>query len=78
VDIGIRGIFREQVWLGAVYRHHDAVSAIIGYFHRNYLLIGYSYDITSTPIRRYASGTHEVMLGLRFSRPQTSAWEKAK
>ena len=31
LDIGVRGIYKEQIWLGAAYRHNDAVSALIGY-----------------------------------------------
>lgn len=74
LDVGVRGIYREQVWLGAAYRHNDAVTALIGYLYKNYLMIGYSYDFSTTNIRRYSSGTHEVMLGLRFSRQHNRAW----
>jgi type IX secretion system PorP/SprF family membrane protein len=76
VDVGARCIYKKQVWLGLVYRHRDAVSAIIGYMYDDYLSIGYSYDFTTTDVRSYTSGTHELMLGLRFSRPQASAWTK--
>lgn len=74
LDVGVRGIYREQVWLGAAYRHNDAVTALVGYLYKNYLMIGYSYDFSTTNIRRYSSGTHEVMLGLRFSRQHNRAW----
>ena len=76
LDVGIRGIYDETLWLGAVYRTRDAVSVILGYMHKNYLMIGYSYDFTTTNLKRYSSGTHEVMLGLRFSRKQAATWEK--
>lgn len=78
LDVGVRGIYREQVWLGAAYRHNDAVTALIGYLYKNYLMIGYSYDFSTTNIRRYSSGTHEVMLGLRFSRQHNRAWVSDK
>lgn len=74
LDVGVRAIYREQVWLGAAYRHNDAVTALVGYLYKNYLMIGYSYDFSTTNIRRYSSGTHEVMLGLRFSRQHNRAW----
>lgn len=76
MDVGIRGIYDQMLWLGAVYRHNDAVSVLLGYMHRDYLMIGYSYDFTTTKLKRYSSGTHEVMLGLRFSRRQAATWEK--
>jgi type IX secretion system PorP/SprF family membrane protein len=76
LDVGVRGIYKELLWLGGVYRHNDAFSALIGYVYKNYLGIGYSYDFTITPLRKYAGGTHELMLGLRFSRKQARTWEK--
>ena len=78
LDVGVRAIFRDQIWLGGVYRHNDAVSALLGYMYRDYLLIGYSFDFTTTNIRRYSSGTHELMLGIRFSRKQAATWEQQK
>lgn len=78
VDIGARVIYKKQVWAGLVYRHKDAVSALLGYMYKDYLTIGYSYDFTTTKVRKYSSGTHELMLGLRFSRKQASTWEDPK
>jgi len=75
VDVGARVIYKKEVWVGLVYRHKDAVSALLGYMYKDYLLIGYSYDFTTTTVRKYSSGTHELMLGLRFSRKQASTWE---
>lgn len=76
IDAGLRVIYKEQIWLGGAYRHNDAFTALIGYFYKNYLLIGYSYDITTTNIKKYSTGTHEIMLGIRFSRKQAATWEK--
>lgn len=76
VDIGARVIYKKEVWAGLVYRHKDAISVLLGYNYKDYLMIGYSYDITTTSVRKYSSGTHELMLGLRFSRKQASTWEK--
>lgn len=74
IDLGARVIYQEQVWLGVGYRHHDAITALIGFMYKNYLMIGYSYDYTTTNLKKYSSGTHELMLGLRFSRKQTKHW----
>jgi type IX secretion system PorP/SprF family membrane protein len=74
IDLGARVIYQEQVWLGLGYRHHDAVTGLIGFMYKNYLMIGYSYDFTTTNLKKYSSGTHELMLGLRFSRQQSKHW----
>lgn len=75
-DIGGRVIYKDEVWMGASYRHKEAVSLLVGYFYKNYLMIGYSYDFLTTNIRNYSSGSHEIMVGLRFSRKQAATWEK--
>jgi type IX secretion system PorP/SprF family membrane protein len=77
-DVGVRGIYRDMVWLGGVYRHNDAFSVLVGYMFEDYLMIGYSYDITTTNLKRYSNGTHELMLGIKFSRKQASTWESPK
>lgn len=74
IDLGARVIYQEQIWLGVGYRHHDAITALIGFMYKNYLMIGYSYDYTTTNLKKYSSGTHELMLGLRFSRQQSKHW----
>lgn len=76
MDVGLRVIYKEQIWLGGAYRHNDAFTALIGYMYKNYLMIGYSFDYTTTNVRKYTTGTHEIMLGLHFSRKQASTWEK--
>lgn len=76
IDGGLRLMYKEQVWIGGVYRHNDAFSSMIGYFYKNYLLIGYSYDFTTTAIKKYSTGTHEIMFGIRFSKKQAATWEK--
>ncbi len=75
IDVGMRVIYQEQIWLGGAYRHNDAFTALIGYFYKNYLMIGYSFDFTTTNIKKYSTGTHEIMLGIRFSRKQSATWE---
>ena len=65
-DVGARVIYKEQVWLGGGYRHNDAFTALVGFMYKNYLMIGYSYDFTTTNIKRYSTGTHELMLDFVF------------
>lgn len=75
LDVGARVIYQEQVWLGVGYRHNDAYTALIGFMYKNYLMIGYSYDFTTTNLKKYSTGTHELMLGLRFSKQQSKHWK---
>jgi type IX secretion system PorP/SprF family membrane protein len=78
IDAGLRVIYKDQVWLGGAYRHNDAYTALIGFLIKNYIMLGYSYDFPTTNIRKYSSGTHEIMLGLRFSKKQNRFWDTDK
>lgn len=77
-DIAVRGIYKELAWFGVSFRTGiktgttDAVSILIGYNHENQLIFGYSYDITLSDIHKYSSGTHELMIGLRFNKIKQS------
>ena len=62
---------KQKVWLGVAYRTMDAASAMIGYLFKQNLLFGYSYDFTTSNLRNYSSGTHELMFGVRFVRSKT-------
>ena len=60
--------YKEQVWLGATYRTNDAMAVMIGYWLKKTFQVGYAYDITTTKLRRYSNGTHEVMLALTIGK----------
>ena len=76
VDIMARVIYQDKVWIGGGFRTNDAFSAMVGYLHRQNLMIGYSYDFTTTNLRNYSDGTHELMLGIRFVRSTKGAKSK--
>jgi len=71
LDLMARVFYKNQVWLGAAYRTSDAASAMIGYLYRENLMIGYSYDFTTSNLQNYSSGTHELLLGIKFVRAST-------
>jgi type IX secretion system PorP/SprF family membrane protein len=67
LDFNTRVTYLDMVWLGLSYRTQDALSLLIGYTYDNRIHIGYSYDFTTTDLRKYNSGTHEIMIGYRFN-----------
>lgn len=73
-DINTRVVYRNMLWLGLGYRTKDATSVLIGYNYQDQLIFGYSYDITFTDLRKYSSGTHELMIGARFNKIKQSKW----
>ena len=75
MDVGARIIYRNMLWIGSYFRTKDAVSAILGYLHKDQLWVAYSYDFTTTNLRNYSTGTHEIMLGLKFISPKQNPRE---
>jgi type IX secretion system PorP/SprF family membrane protein len=78
IDCGLKFSYQNKVWIGANFRTKDAVSAMLGYMFNNWMMVGYSYDYSITHLRGYNSGTHEVMLGLRFMPPKKNQEPKVK
>lgn len=77
-DLMARVIYKEQVWLGGSFRTADAISVMAGYTYRNNLSIGYAYDFTQSNLKNYSSGTHELMLGIRFIQKSNNKSGKAQ
>jgi type IX secretion system PorP/SprF family membrane protein len=67
-DISARVIYKNMLWLGTTFRTQDAMSFLLGYTYNNLITFGYSFDYSVSNLHKYSSGTHEVMIGLRFSR----------
>jgi len=73
LDLSAMFLLREKLWLGAAYRNQDAFSALIAYQISDQFKVGYAHDFTTTELRSYHSGTHELMLSydLRFNKEKT-------
>jgi type IX secretion system PorP/SprF family membrane protein len=67
-DAGVRILYKNSVWIGANYRHLDAITANFGFTYRENLVLSYAYDFTTTNLRNYSTGTHELIFGIRFNR----------
>jgi type IX secretion system PorP/SprF family membrane protein len=60
--------YRDTFWLGGSYRTNDAYCAMLGYWHKRSFQFGYSYDIITSNLRNYSTGTHEVMLAVTIGK----------
>jgi len=70
-DIGALFLYDDMVWIGVGYRTEDAITPLIGYQYKfpkgtSMLRIGYSYDLTTSELKNYSSGSHEIMLNYCF------------
>lgn len=62
VDVSGNFMFNEKFVIGAAYRWDAAVSALAGFQITDGLYIGYGYDMETTKLKKYNSGSHEVFL----------------
>ena len=68
VDINAIVRYKDTFWLGAGYRTNDAYTAMVGYWLKKTFQFGYSYDIITSNLRNYSTGTHEVMLAITLGK----------
>ncbi len=65
LDVNARLNYIDQYWAGISYRSNNSLIMVLGgWFDRFFL--GYAFDLNMGPINTYASGSHEVMFGLRL------------
>lgn len=58
--------YKSKVWIAGTYRDKDAITASLGFLLNNSFTIAYAYDFTTTNLKNYSNGTHELMMGVRF------------
>lgn len=66
-DISLWAYWRKMLWLGVTYRTYDAIAISVGFNYNDTFLLGYSYDYTTSELSGFTSGSHEIMLGIRFN-----------
>jgi type IX secretion system PorP/SprF family membrane protein len=65
-DFNLNLLINSRFWVGGSYRLQDAIVLMAGLEIVPNLKLGYSYDLTTSDIKTYSSGTHEIMLGYCF------------
>lgn len=68
VDVNLNLLYKEMFWVGASYRTGDAITVMVEYQTNTRFRVGYAYDFTTSKIRNYSSGTHEIMIGYDFGK----------
>ncbi len=66
VDVSANFLFFEKFRAGLAWRWDDSVAGLLGFQATKNLLLGYSYDLTTTNYRVTNQGTHEIMLRYEF------------
>ena len=62
LDLSGNFLFNEKFTLGVAWRWNAAVSAMAGFQISPGLFVGYGYDLETTNLENYNSGSHEIFL----------------
>ncbi len=60
VDVSGNFLFNDKFMIGAAYRWSAAMSAMVGFQVSDGMYIGYGYDLETTNLENYNSGSHEI------------------
>lgn len=82
-QLDLNGIvmYNNLLWAGVSYRMNDAIVPMIGVqkdLGQGTLKFGYSYDLTTSLLKQYSSGSHELMLGYCYKVSSDSKTQKHK
>jgi type IX secretion system PorP/SprF family membrane protein len=66
-DINAMLMYNNRIRGGLTYRTADAVVVLVGYKFTDNIQVGYSYDLTTSKIINYSSGSHELVLKYCFT-----------
>jgi len=67
-DVSANFWFQKKLTAGIAYRWDDSVSALAGFQVTPGMFVGYSYDMTTTGLNNYNSGSHEITLRFEIKR----------
>jgi type IX secretion system PorP/SprF family membrane protein len=67
-DISANALFNDKFTLGVAWRWDDSIAAMGGFQVTKGLYIGYGYDLTTSNLNNYNSGTHELILRFELQR----------
>jgi hypothetical protein len=70
VDLSGNFLINDKFVLGAAWRWSAAVSAMAGFQVSDGLYIGYGYDLETTKLANYNSGSHEIFLRFELFKRQ--------
>jgi type IX secretion system PorP/SprF family membrane protein len=65
-QVNAKILYNKSFWGGVSYRYNDAIVPMLGVHLINGLSFGYSYDILTSKVGSYSSGSHELMVRYCF------------
>lgn len=70
VDLTANFLINEKLWLGVAYRVTESFGILTSLQASDNLKFGYSYEINTTALSPYNSGSHEIFISYEFDFPK--------
>ena len=67
-DLNVTAYFHENLGVGIAYRNKEALIAYFDWVIDKKFKVGYAYDYSVGPLRKFNSGSHEIMLNYFFGK----------
>jgi type IX secretion system PorP/SprF family membrane protein len=61
-DVNMSLLMYDRIWTGLMYRFHESMGVNLVYHIKNTFNVGYVYDFPINGLRKYQSGSHEIIL----------------
>ena len=77
IDYNIKMYIEQKLWFGASYRDIQSLVGILGFNLNELLGAAYSYEISTSGMQQFSSGSHELVLSVRlnnFKRLSSQTW----
>ncbi len=74
IEVGVSAnfLFKDQVWVGALYRIKGSLGLSGQYMVNKNLTVGYAVDFSTSDLSRYNYGTHEVIITYEIRKERRS------
>jgi type IX secretion system PorP/SprF family membrane protein len=67
IDVNLNALLFEKLWLGGGYRTSADLNAMVGFQFSPQFLASYSYDYSTSALKKFNSGSHEFGVNYIFS-----------
>ncbi len=67
VDANLKLNFKDRFWIGGSYRYKDSYAGMIGFNFSKLANLTYAYDVTTSELKGFSKGSHEIVLGIQLN-----------
>lgn len=67
-DISANLLYKDMIWFGVSFRTQNTFVVMAEYQTKSHIRIGYAFDYSTSALKNYSNGTHEIMVAYDFGK----------